>query len=265
MVGWYVPGQGTVFIKLITFGAAAAAFLALLLSRAVRRRAARGLKTVFADHPAALLLSAAYVLALCVAGMLDAGIDSRMLSPVYVPVTFVMLTLTWRFFNPGRGRAPARSSRAPSILLALWLCFPFLSVAQYTAYRFKNGAGGYSKKAWRESETFAYAREMLSADADARVFSNAPDVLWELARLDAVRIPDRRTGSLRDLEELGFAREGSVLVWFERVFLWRGFLFMVDELRQIADLEEVARFSDGAIYRVRPLPTASSQSQYSAP
>lgn len=257
IVGWYVPGQGTVYIKLMTFGATAAAIVALFLSRAVRRRTAQGLKAVLADCPTAWLLSAAYLLALCVAGMLDAKIDSRMLSPLYVPVTLILLALSWHLFNPGQGCAPSRFSRAPSVLLALWLCFPLATVAPYTARRFKNGAGGYNKKAWRESETIAYARETLSADADARVFSNAPDALWEFTRVDAVRIPDRRTGSLRDLEELGFAREGSVLVWFVRASWSRGFLFMVDELRRIADLEEVARFSDGAVYHVQPRPAPS--------
>lgn len=259
VLGWFVPGQGTVFIKLITFGAAVAAVVVLVLSRALRRRVAQGLGAILADRPAALLLSAAYIIALCAAGMLDARIDSRMVSPLYVPATLMLLTLTWHLFNPNQGRARARFSRAPTILLALWLCFPFVGVARYTAHRFTNGAGGYSKEVWRESETLARAGEILSADAEARVFSNAPDVLWEFARVDAVRIPDRRTGSLRDLEELGFSREGSVLVWFVRASWSRGFLFMVDELRQIADLEEVARFSDGAIYRVRPSPAAPAQ------
>ena len=151
----------------------------LLLSR----RAARGrvttssLKAIVADHPPAVLFLVTFTAMFLMAAMRDAGIDSRMLSPAYVPVTLILLKFGSHLIDPIQRRITVFVRRVPSALLALWLCFPLANVTRSTAGRFKNGAGYYNTMAWRESKTVAYAKQMLSNNDNVHVYSNGPDVL----------------------------------------------------------------------------------------
>jgi hypothetical protein len=246
MLLWYVPGR---VAKYAVLAGIAIALVAAISSRAARRRVSSGLKAILRDHTPAMLLLVALMITLLAAATRDAACNSRMLSPVYVPATLVLLTLASRMFSPVRLRTTAFASGVASVLLVVWLCFPFASVARDTAGRLRDGAGIYNTKTWRESETVAHAEQMHSTNGAVRVYSNAPDALRELARVNATQSPDRRTGSLSDLEGHWPARDGSVLVWFESI-TWRKYLFSAEELGDIADVEEVAHFSDGSIYRV---------------
>ena len=175
--------------------------------------------------------------------------DGRLLSPVYVPFTLVLLLLVLRSQDrtslPG---APANRGVA-TLLLALWLCLSYQRVVAATVDRFRNGAGGYSTTIWHESETVADIKQKLSTDTDVQVYSNGPDALWALASLNATMTPYRTEVGLRDLKGRWPAENGSILVWFRNI-TQRPYLFSTAELGSIADVEEVAHFSDGSIYRI---------------
>jgi hypothetical protein len=173
-------------------------------------------------------------------------IEERYLSPLYALATLILLELVLHLFSRTSGLPDAKARRGLVMLLVLWLCFPLSEVAVATAGRFKNGAGGYSTKTWRESETVAFAKQKMSANDDIPVYSNGPDALWELARMNATLSPYR---TARDLRGRWPTENGSVLVWFKNI-TWRKYLFSVEELEKVANVVEVARFSDGSIYRV---------------
>jgi hypothetical protein len=181
-----------------------------------------------------------------------------MWSPVYVPATYVLLHLAYSLLSSPRPVPSAAAGRFPAILLALWLCFPLANVVRTTAARFRDGAGGYSIRTWRESATIAYARQVLRANADVPVYSNGPDALMELARVSVTLTPYITAGSLSDLEGKWPAEKGSVLVWFRNV-TWRPYLFTLEELKEVANAVEVARFSDGSFYRVSAKETSVSE------
>jgi hypothetical protein len=184
------------------------------------------------------------------------SVEERYLSYVYVPVTLILLELVARLLSPPQPSTAGFVRRLPAILLALWLCFPLRSVAVDTVDRFRNGAGGYNTRKWRESETIAYAKQMLTGGDSVHVYSNVPDGLWELARVDALWLPGRTADSLTDLEGRWPTKDGSVLVWFKNI-TWRKYLFTVEELEEVANVTEVAHFSDGSVYRVSVRPTTA--------
>ncbi len=244
---WFVPGPGP-GTKYIVLVCAAIALVALISSRAARMGVLRGLKAVVSDYLPILMVLVSYVVLLSIAGISDAQIESRTLSPVYVPLLALFLGLGSRLLSPAQGRFGAIASRVPMILLALWLCFPLTSVVLSAARRFRDGAGGYSTKTWRESETVMHTQQLLSAGY-ARLYSNGPDALRALLGASGNQTPRRTAGSIDDLKGIWPAENGAILVWLDNVW-WRDYLYSVEELKEIADLDEVAHLSDGAIYRV---------------
>jgi hypothetical protein len=222
----------------------------VLLSRLVRARLIAGVKAVFSDLSPAVLLLVSYACVLLAAAVTGASdpIGQRLLSPIYVPVTLVLLTLGYCSVVPAHAPANAVASRVAAILLALWLCYPLAFVAQSSIHNIRDGAGDYSTRAWRGSETIAYSRRVLSNESNVRVYSNGAMALWELARVNANEMPDRKSVNLSDLAGHWPAVDGSVLVWFENP-AWRRD-FSIEELGRIARVEEVAHFGDGSVYRV---------------
>jgi hypothetical protein len=259
MLSWYVPWYG---MKFIVLAGIAIALAGIITSRAVRERALSIPKAVLTDRPPVVLFIVAFVVALLMAAMRDAAVEPRTLSPVYLPVTLVLMKLGSYLFGPTQSRTTALVSRAPVILLALWLCFPLTSAVSLTAHRFKDGAGQYSTRSWRESETIAYARQLFAAGGLKRaVYSNDDVALWELAGVNAAFAP-RRTylGSTKPANQLddligSWPPEGEAdLIWFADVK--RDYLFSVEEIREVANVVEVACLSDGAVFHVSARVTA---------
>ncbi|MCX6844028.1 MAG: hypothetical protein NTX53_17325 [candidate division WOR-3 bacterium] len=255
MLSWYLFG---LISELVVLAWIAVLTIRVMSSRTAARRLTSSLKAVLAGHlPAVLFLLTYTIMLLVTSSTVEYDqIGSRLLSPIYVPATLVLLKVGSYLFGPTQRRTTAFVSRVPPVLLALWLCFPLASVARSTARRFKNGAGGCNTRMWRESETVAYARQMLSTKDDVHVYSNGTDALWELARVNASELPLRAEINQGDLYGHWPTESASVLVWFNNR-AWRRYFFSIEELEEIADVEEVAHFSDGSIYRVSVRDTAA--------
>ena len=95
-----------------------------------------------------------------------------------------------------------------------------------------------------------------SSGGRVHLYSNGRDVLWALVRVDAGWVPARTEVALGDLRGRWPDSGTSAVVWFDSIF-WRKQLFSVEELGKISNVEEVARFSDGAVYRVSRRDTAA--------
>jgi len=259
ILSWYASG---LVLTLVALAGIAVLTISVLSSSTARSRLTRGLKAIISDHPPAVLFLVGFITMLLVAAARDVGIDSRMLSPVYVPATLILLAFAARLLSPTQPRAAAFSNRAPSVLLVLWLCFPFASVARSTIGRLRNGAGFYNTDTWRKSETVAYAKQMLSNNDDVRVYSNGPDALWELADVNATLLSRKAyCGSTRSVNKHGDLirrwppEDKAYLVWFKKIH--RPHLFTAEGLEEIANIVEVAHLSDGSVYRISVRDTAA--------
>ena len=252
VLSWYAFGLVS---KLVGLAGIAVLIVIVLSARSATRRVKSSLKTILIGHSPAVILLATYFVVLLVAATRDAVIDYRMLSPLYVPATLILLKLGSYLLSPTQDIPNAVAGKVPAVLLALWLCFPLQNVASATAGRFKNGAGGYNTETCRESKTVAYVKQMLSTNDDVPVYSNDPLGLWALARIDANFSPSKTAFSqyrltARSLGDLigRWPPEGEAcLVWFNVDIAW---LFSVEELKEVANAVEVAHFADGTVYRV---------------
>ncbi len=266
---WYFPGFGR-SAQLVVLVGVGLGLLALVPFRAVRQRVIGSLKTVSSDCQAAVTFSVSFVILLLIAAMRDAWIDTRMLAPLYVPATLVLLKLVSCLVGSARHPVNAHRGWIPAALLALWLLLPLRSVAVSTAASVRTGRG-LRDKSWRESATVAHTRLLASAsDRQPPVYSNNPWALWELARVDAALSPRKTMGfrSRTAAEKIGdlpgrWPVEGEAyLVWFVGEG-GRDFLFSPEELSEIADVREVSRLPDGTVYRasVRKPPGQDSTCQ----
>lgn len=268
MLSWYEPlglavksasGAGTqavrsaslsinLFVALVGTCALAAV---LMLSRAARTRLSRGLKAVLWHHQPAVIFLAVYSAALVLLAARGASsfVDQRLLSPLFVPATLLLLKLAHSVLGQERTNPTALARNMPLVLLSLWLCFPLAWVLRSTARRYENGAGGYNTRTWRESETIARARRVPSANGGNHLYSNGRDALWALARVNASWLPSRVAVPLSDLRGRWPDDGASVVVWFDSI-TWRKNLFSVEELGEISNVEKVAQLKDGSIYRV---------------
>jgi hypothetical protein len=238
----------SLFVAMVAFFALAAA---LLLSRRARALLSHGLKTALRRQQPAVLFLGVYSAALVLLAARGASsfVDQRLVAPLYVPATVFALGLAYRLFARERSGRGAFTRGVPVLLLSLWLCFPLARVLRSTAARYRNGAGGYNVTSWRQSETLAHARQMASAGGRVDMYSNGRDVLWALARVDAGWVPARTGVALSDLRGRWPESGASAVVWFDSI-VWRKQLFTIEELGEISNVAEVARFSDGAFYRV---------------
>ena len=187
---------------------------------------------------------------------LDAQIpvDSRTLSPIYVPSMILLIALSARFVFARESLLHARL--LVSACLALLLAAQLQSSVNWLRFNHQNGIG-YAGRVWRESQTLNRLKRMMPATV---LFSNAPDVLYTLLNEPAVMIP-RKTHTDTNLPNRQYLaqtaeltrrlkEESGLLVYLHRVD-WRWYLPAAEELERTLSLHVVARENDGVIYQAR--------------
>jgi hypothetical protein len=266
VLSWYVPfspgvtSPGFTAELAVVLAAALGLVLVLLLSSARRARLLRSLRSVLSSHTPAVLFVVVFTVGLLASALRDANVDSRTLSPSYVPLSMVILALVYDLLSSTRPVSMVAADRVPSILLGVWLCLSATNVTLAATRRFRDGAGGLNSTKWRENKTVNHVKQMLRGSDGVRVYSNATDVLWGLAGVDALPLPSRRTVALSELPGRWPPESVSVVVWLEGRRL-REQHFSPKELGEIARLEPVAQFSDGAVYRVSARNAAMASGQ----
>jgi hypothetical protein len=253
MLSWYAFGLVSVVVVIVWI---AGLTYVVLRPRTAVARLSSSLKAVLSGHSPAVLLLVTYTVMLSMAATHDAFVESRTLSPIFVPLTLVLLILAHHLLAPTRLPSAVLVRKVPATFMVLWLCLSFASVARSAVGRFRNGAGSLNSRKWRESATVAYAKQMKSTKNDLHVCSNGTDALWELARVNATELPIKSEVNLSDLRGRWPPESVSVLVWFNNRG-WREQYYSVKELGQVANVEEVARLGDGSVYQVSVRDTAA--------
>ncbi len=178
-------------------------------------------------------------------------VDSRTLSPIYVPSMILLIALSIRFVSASR----LHIGWLVSTCLALLLAAQLQSSANWLQFNYHDGIG-YAGRVWRESQTLNRLQQM----AATVLFSNAPDVLYTLLNKPAVMVP-RKTHTDTNLPNRQYLaqtaelrrrlkKDGGLLVYFYRVD-WRWYLPAAEELERTLGLHVLARENDGVIYQVR--------------
>jgi len=253
LMNWYIPG----IIQdhrptLILFGAVLGFFIGLDPKGSWQR-----VKVILRKISPIVLFAIIYTTFLVISSTTTAYdiIDYRLLSPIYVPLTLLLLILAQALVEPYRRRFSNKIINSFLIIgLAIGLVYP-IHATIINAVNFTSTGGGYSSKAWVESETIQYLLQHKTLKSECTIYTNGTDVTNILAHLATKGIPARTNYNSPDLVNDISKLRGSwpeesnaCLVWFDTIK--RTYLFTIDELQEIANIGLIARFKDGAIYSI---------------
>jgi hypothetical protein len=170
--------------------------------------------------------------------------EQRHLVPLYVFVMVLMVAAAAgasRLLSVPVGHRKMVDSLLVA-LCALWLQYPLRELVHSTAHYMREGAGGYSVATWQDSLLVQWLREH---PLSGTVYSNGPDAVYLLAGAATLITPE----NLHD--PAGLARwcgsAPSYVVWFHG--LRRLWLYDLRELLSRYQMQEVATFPEGAVYR----------------
>lgn len=254
VLSWYVPNSIAGHRSLLMLLSATIGFLA---GRSATNNWSK-IRTRLSDLRLLLLVIIAYVGFLVVSSTIVAydRIDDRLLSPVAVPITLLVLFFVYTILTSAAEQC--RSQRRANLFLAfgvaMWLLYPTIETTRRIGDAVINGQG-YSGKSWRTSQTIEYLRRNHTLASECVIYSNAPDALYILANMSAQYPPSKtrynspeRVNDISSLRGTWPGEASACLVWFDRYNV--GYLFSIDELQTIASMRRVVGFDDGGVYYV---------------
>jgi hypothetical protein len=172
--------------------------------------------------------------------------EQRHMVPIYALVMALMVAgigAACRLLSEPLGRR--RIDFLGVFLCALWLLYPLRELFHNTAHRMRDGAGVYTTTAWENSPLVEWVRRH---PVPGRIYSNAPDAIYLLTGVAAWLTPQ----SQYEFDPAEFARANtreSYILWFHG--LHRLWLYDRREVLSGCDVQELATFPDGSIYRYR--------------
>jgi len=251
---WYIPDALYQRRSLLVCSSATVGFLAgLILKEGDWRR----VRSVFLETSPVILYLLFYA-ALLIYSSRTVGMDrlnSRLLSPVYVPLNLVLLCFAQSLLKPIVRGAP---SRVVLILLlagiAVWAPFSARQgLIEHPVFR-RDSSGLYNSMKWRDSETIRYLQHQPLGSADT-VYCNDPYALYILSGIVAKLSPAKTQYNSPEPaytpSELGGLwpdGEKGYLIWFS--FVEFGYLYTLEELQTISGMKQMTKLGDGAIYIV---------------
>jgi hypothetical protein len=182
-------------------------------------------------------------------------IGSRLLSPVFVPLTLLLLIFILSLAETYTKRLSKNILNSILLLsLGIWLIYPIRSTIRSAIRLFPSGQG-YASKAWLGSETVQYLLQHPVLTSGCSFYTNDPRAAYYLAHLATDRSPAKtRYNSTDVVSEISSLRgswpvkNNACLVWFE--VITRPWLFTVPELQNVANFGLIAKLDDGVIYTI---------------
>lgn len=251
LIKWYTPRIIYKQVHLLLMIAIVVSFVAILGAKIFWSKILSEMGTI-------LLYIVTYVGFLVISSTTTAydRINDRLLSPIYVPMTLLILWFVSQLLVSLTGRHVSR--RVVNFFLAsiviLWLGHPVIVSTSLIAHAMNYG-NGYSSESWRNSETIGYLLQNKDLELRCTIYTNNPPALYILANLKAQLTPKRThynsteiANNISSLKGFWPEEDRACLVWFNRDLA--EYLFTIDELGTIADIQLGIEFEDGAIYYV---------------
>lgn len=254
---WFAPGLNPAIVRFIVIGLPLVAMLTLLCIKSAGDRGAHGVTSVSRLLPV-LWFVLVYVTFLTVSSTLVAydRIDSRLLSPIYMPLLLLILYSGWALSKLVHRQDLRRTLHwCLTVIFVLWLAYPVIA-SQTTSGETvaTGGGGGYTSANWRNSSLIAYLKQH---PLSGRVISNAPFTVYLLTGISARMSPRKMeyrssepvTIDLVLLKQALVSEDDISLVWFNREESAR--LYSAQELGALTSMEVITTTVDGALYHFK--------------
>ena len=181
------------------------------------------------------------------------SITIRLLAPVFPALAFTILLLVAPGSQTPRGKRLALTARW--LLLLVIIAQPFQITIKDTHHRGREGAGGFNRAEWRDSQWVRQCLPGISWEGEV-LFCNAPSALYILEGITAQFLPkrnfnnsDKLTGvTMENLFEKFPAMDGALIIWFDREK--RPYLFTPMDFETAGRMEIVKKCQGGTIYRL---------------
>lgn len=178
-------------------------------------------------------------------------VDTRLLSPIYVPLLVVGMSLGASLWHSSRLSGFSRG--VLGFCLILTLAAQAATSINWLEFSYHDGLG-YAGREWRNSETLG---RLGSLPAVNRIYSNAPDVLYVLRGTPVAMIPrkvDPHTSSPNQRfasEMIQLKRrlnEGQAMLIFLNRVSWRWYLPTAEEVEEAIGMRPLVQARDGLIF-----------------
>jgi len=258
ILGWYIPeyfiNLKLFFLVIVTM---TIVFLVLLAAKKIKYenlslKVNKRIIVVFS------LLISNYIFAIILISSLRSldPIDSRLLSPIYIPFTLLSLVVLQALYN--RIYSFGNYKIVFFCFLILLITKPVSSTLEAVVYHHNNGAG-YSGGSWQKNNTEKWLKDIKkSYMKDSVIYSNDPYVVYFLLNTYAKWSPIKSFGDsddfyshLTELKGVWPQEKKAYLVWIrQRKFQHRS-LYTPEELQTISEMEIIDSSDIGSVYFVK--------------
>lgn len=244
---WYFPLDGVMRIMIITTVLVILAFLIITFKE---------LKSVVKEKQ--IIMSFVFIAIYFVSTVFLSTItviDSlghRLLSPVYVPALIILVSCLGRLLHILSERMKENLLWIGKGLFVSILIMTFTQRVVLEIIPDFSSEWNYMSDRWKKSRTIDFVKHNQHLYSGV-IYSNHPDALIFFNRLLSVKITPAKTDyypvSLEELEGTWPQTDNATLIWFDPTP--RNFLYNLDELKKVSELEKIRTFQDGAVYTVR--------------
>jgi hypothetical protein len=182
-------------------------------------------------------------------------IDNRYLAPIYIPINILFLVFAKQIMHQTKKYWGGISRILLIFVVSIWLLFLTSTFLPDIRTRMTQGVEGINISQWKNSATIQ-SLDSKKYD-DKTIYSNAPEILY-LVNIQAKLTPEcfednspLETNNLYDLLDT-WPKTNSYLIWFKNYP--RPYLFTLEQLSSVVNVELIEEFSDGGIYAISQKP-----------
>ncbi len=179
-------------------------------------------------------------------------IDNRLLSPIYIPLIFVIFLLLDNILNYFKQRFHLKILTICFLfIIIVWTRYPINRTNYYVNNYIENSGWEYGSKIWKDNTVINYLNNSTRFNTGYSIFSNAPEAVYILANLETRWSPHKTMYNSPGLlipKNIWYKEKKAILVWFNN--LDRNFLFNIDELKEQTVMVKIAELKDGDIYTI---------------
>lgn len=255
LLRWYIPRKIVDHRSILAFVIAGA----VLFTGLSLKGSWQSVKIALRQISPAILFAFVYTACLVITSTTTAydriNDSDRLLSPIFVSLTLLFLVLAQAMVEPYRKSFSKKIVNSFMIIvIAILLAYPIGAVILKVIDLNQMGQG-YSSKAWKGSETIQYLIQHQRVKPECTVYTNGPDAAYILAHLAVKKCPARTEYNFPEVAN-DFSRlsgswpeeSNACIVWFDKID--RKYLLTIDELKAVANIDQIVRLEDGAIYSV---------------